>query len=205
MTMMRDSEQSYVLEGEKRHWDDWGLSSSYVLASVESLVERLDGRERESLERAKAALEDYRETFVQYAESRAVVLHSAGTMETEARRVLDMLAEATAREQEAIVTDTAQARRRLGLIVLLALLIGSGASLLIRQLIVGPLRRTVDLAKQVADGDLRGSLAERRRDELGELLEAMGGHDWQPAWVGRAYRRRRRSVERTLRDSAGGG
>ncbi|HCE6397626.1 TPA: methyl-accepting chemotaxis protein [Pseudomonas aeruginosa] len=174
LTMMRDSEQSYVLEGEKRHWDDWGLSSSYVLASVESLVERLDGRERESLERAKAALEDYRETFVQYAESRAVVLHSAGTMETEARRVLDMLAEATAREQEAIVTDTAQARRRLGLIVLLALLIGSGASLLIRQLIVGPLRRTVDLAKQVADGDLRGSLAERRRDELGELLEAMG-------------------------------
>lgn len=173
LALVRDMEQSYVLEGEQRHRDDWELISTYVLTSLDSLLSHLQGRERESLERARAALNDYRETFGQYVESRAVVLRSAGTMEVESRRVLDMLGEATTRQQEAIVTDNVWARRQLGLIVLLALLIGGGASLLIRQLIVGPLCRAVDLAKRVADGNLSDSMVESRRDELGELLSTM--------------------------------
>lgn len=173
LALVRDMEQSYVLEGEQRHRDDWELISTYVLTSLDSLLSRLQGRERESLERARAALDDYRDTFGQYVESRAVVSHSAGAMDVESRRVLDMLGEATIRQQEAIVTDNARAQRQLGLIVLLALLIGGGASLLIRQLIVGPLWRTVELARRVADGDLSDAAAEPRRDELGKLLASM--------------------------------
>ncbi|NMY65583.1 HAMP domain-containing protein [Pseudomonas sp. WS 5018] len=173
LALVRDMEQSYVLEGEQRHRDDWELIGTYVLTSLDSLLSRLQGRERESLERARAALDDYRETFGQYVESRAVVEHSAAAMEDESRRVLDMLGEAATRQQQAIVTDNAWARRQLGLIALLALLIGGGASLLIRQLIIGPLWRTVALARRVADGDLSDAVAEPRHDELGKLLASM--------------------------------
>ncbi|MBV2205671.1 MAG: methyl-accepting chemotaxis protein [Pseudomonas sp.] len=174
LALVRDSEQSYVLDGEQRYRDAWELNTTYVQASVESLAKRLSGRELESLKRARTALDDYRETFGQYVEAHSVVGRSGAAMEAEALRVLEVLAGATLQQQEAIVTDGAWAYRQLVLIVLLALLIGGGASLLIRQLIVGPLRRTVMLAQRVADGDLRGDLAERRRDELGELLTAMG-------------------------------
>lgn len=173
LALVRDIEQSYVLEGEQRHRDDWELSTDYVLTSLESLLSHREGRERDSLERARAALDDYRGTFVQYVESRAVVLRSAGAMEAESHRVLDMLGDATTRQQEAIVTDNVWAKRQLGLIVVLALLIGGGACLLIRQLIVGPLWRTVELARRVADGDLSDAATEYRRDELGELLSTM--------------------------------
>ncbi|WP_237770735.1 methyl-accepting chemotaxis protein [Pseudomonas citronellolis] len=173
LAIVRDIEQSFVLDGEQRHRDDWELTNSYVLTSLESLLQRLDGRERDSLERARVALDDYRKTFGQYVESRTVVLRSAMAMEAEAHRVLEMLAEATTQQQAAIGTDTAWARRQLGLIVLLALLIGGGASLLIRHLIVGPLWRTVDLAKRVADGNLSDAVVESRSDELGELLATM--------------------------------
>jgi len=61
------------------------------------------------------------------------------------------------------------------LITLLALALGIGASLLIRQLILQPLRQAVQLAQRVAAGDLSRALeGGTRRDELGQLLDTVG-------------------------------
>ncbi len=57
----------------------------------------------------------------------------------------------------------------------LALVIGLAATALISLLIVRPLRRVIGLARQIAEGDLSASIEVQRRDEIGQLMEAMQG------------------------------
>ncbi len=57
----------------------------------------------------------------------------------------------------------------------LALVIGLAATVLISLLIVRPLRRVIGLALQIAEGDLSASIEVQRRDEIGQLMEAMRG------------------------------
>ncbi|MDH4873630.1 methyl-accepting chemotaxis protein [Pseudomonas sp. BN515] len=57
----------------------------------------------------------------------------------------------------------------------LALVIGLAATVLISLLIVRPLRRVIGLAQQIAEGDLSASIEVQRRDEIGQLMEAMRG------------------------------
>ena len=65
--------------------------------------------------------------------------------------------------------------RLLGGIVLLALGFGIGAGLLIRHLILQPLRQAGELTRFVSSGDLSAQIdAARRRDELGHLLGSVG-------------------------------
>ncbi len=55
----------------------------------------------------------------------------------------------------------------------LALLVGVLAAGLITRLIVGPLRSVISRAQQIAAGNLRGSIEVGRRDEIGQLMQAM--------------------------------
>jgi len=56
---------------------------------------------------------------------------------------------------------------------LLALLVGVLAAWGITRLVVQPLRRVIGRARQIAAGDLSGSIEVDRRDEIGQLLAAM--------------------------------
>ncbi|HEF4759406.1 TPA: HAMP domain-containing protein [Pseudomonas putida] len=55
----------------------------------------------------------------------------------------------------------------------LALLVGLIASWVITRLIVGPLRSVISVAQQIASGDLSGTVEVSRRDEIGQLMQAM--------------------------------
>ncbi|WWG81300.1 methyl-accepting chemotaxis protein [Pseudomonas poae] len=55
----------------------------------------------------------------------------------------------------------------------LALLVGLMAAWLITRLIVAPLRGVIAVARQIADGDLTGRMDVSRRDEIGQLMQAM--------------------------------
>ncbi|MEX3773274.1 methyl-accepting chemotaxis protein [Pseudomonas sp. MYb118] len=55
----------------------------------------------------------------------------------------------------------------------LALLVGLIASWVITRLIVGPLRRVIGVAQQIAAGDLSATVEVTRRDEIGQLMQAM--------------------------------
>ncbi|AYC32315.1 methyl-accepting chemotaxis protein [Pseudomonas cavernae] len=171
LAKLRDSELYYSLDGEERYRNDWEMSISDVLAAMETLTLNLGSQEQESLQGARSALADYRKAFEEFAESRAQSAASSAAMNTESRRVSDLLARADQQQQQAISADSRTANRQLGLITLLALGLGIGASLLIRHLILQPLRQAVALAQRVAAGDLRDAqTAAGRRDELGQLL-----------------------------------
>ncbi|QUW65379.1 HAMP domain-containing protein [Pseudomonas synxantha] len=55
----------------------------------------------------------------------------------------------------------------------LALLVGLIAAWLITRLIVAPLRSVIAVAQQIASGDLSGRMEVSRRDEVGQLMQAM--------------------------------
>jgi methyl-accepting chemotaxis protein len=54
-----------------------------------------------------------------------------------------------------------------------ALIIGAVLAIAITRSVVLPLRRAVDIAKRVAEGDLRDFAARQRHDEIGQLLDAL--------------------------------
>jgi methyl-accepting chemotaxis protein len=55
----------------------------------------------------------------------------------------------------------------------LALLVGLVAAWIITRLIVAPLRRVIQVAQQIASGDLSATIDVTRRDEIGQLMQAM--------------------------------
>ncbi|WP_338585278.1 methyl-accepting chemotaxis protein [Pseudomonas sp. MAG733B] len=55
----------------------------------------------------------------------------------------------------------------------LALLVGLIAAWVITRLIVAPLRSVISVAQQIASGDLSGTIEVTRRDEIGQLMQAM--------------------------------
>ncbi len=70
----------------------------------------------------------------------------------------------------------AQLKKSAGLIIgssALALLVGLIAALVITRLIVAPLRSVIAVAQQIAAGDLSGRMEVSRRDEIGQLMQAM--------------------------------
>ena len=70
----------------------------------------------------------------------------------------------------------AELQENAGLIIassLLALLVGLIVAWVITRLIVAPLRSVIRVAEQIAAGDLSATVAVTRRDEIGQLMQAM--------------------------------
>ncbi|CAI8931671.1 methyl-accepting chemotaxis protein [Pseudomonas brassicacearum] len=173
LAKLRDSELYYSLDGEERYRSDWEMSMSDLLAAMQALA--LDKQQGESLQEASRALGDYRKAFLEFVDSRQQSAQSSTAMNAQTEQVSQLLTQADEQQRQAVLDDNRDANRQLGLITVLALALGIGASLLIRQLIVQPLRQAVQLVQRVAAGDLSDPPSDSgRRDELGQLLGTVG-------------------------------
>jgi len=173
LAKLRDSELYYSLDGEEHYRSDWEMSMSDLLAAMQALD--LGEQQGESLQEASTALSDYRKAFVEFVGSRGQSAQNSAAMNAQTEQVSLLLAQAEEQQKLAVLDDNRSAYRQLGLITVLALALGMGASLLIRQLILQPLRQAVQLAERVAAGDLSQPPSENdRRDELGQLLSTVG-------------------------------
>lgn len=125
------------------------------------------------LEEAHAGIRHYREVLVEVAglfeqkqsmrqqvgqESKAMDSIMSGLMDTQQR---------LARE------DQRSAFIQMAVLTVLALVIGLFASVVISRQITSPLALTVDLARRIAKGDLTVQAKSNRKDELGDLQNAM--------------------------------
>ena len=74
----------------------------------------------------------------------------------------------------------------------LALLVGLIAAWVITRLIVAPLRSVIRVAQQIAAGDLSATVEVTRRDEIGQLMQAMqqmgAGLEQYCQWLAGGYR-----------------
>lgn len=172
---VRDSELYFSLEHSEAVRSDWVTRMTELRSYMDSLARQLNGEERASLEQAREALEGYSRAFEGFASSRARARDSQAAMSDAADEVASMLAAAGSSQEAASDALARQIQRLLGAIVLLALALGTGASLVIRRLILRPLREAVTLTGRVAAGDLAAHVdAHGRRDELGQLLVSVG-------------------------------
>ncbi|WP_236174554.1 methyl-accepting chemotaxis protein [Pseudomonas pseudonitroreducens] len=123
-----------------------------VITNINAFVEKLD--------EYTASLEQEKQVHAQMNERAAQVM----------RQVDDAYSAQRAAMQTQLRTNTL-------LIVAsaaLALLVGALASLLITWMIVRPLRQVIGMASRIAEGDLSVSIDVRRKDEVGQLMGAVG-------------------------------
>jgi len=90
-----------------------------------------------------------------------------------ARQVVDLVQQVYAAEDQSMQTQITDSTLKIIGFSGVALLVGLLASWLITRLIVGPLRAVIGFAQRIAAGDLRSSEPVDRRDEIGQLMDAM--------------------------------
>ncbi len=172
---LRDSELYFTLQGTTEVRNAWEARVVELRSYMENLELRLEGSERDSLTQARAALAEYATAFNGYAASRDQASDSQTAMNAAADKVSDLLGAARVAQVQASQSMSQRVVRLLEGIVLFALAFGIGAGLLIRHLILQPLRQAVALTQRVASGDLSAQIdAGSRRDELGQLLTSVG-------------------------------
>lgn len=172
---LRDSELYFTLQGSTELRNAWEARVIELRSYMENLELRLEGSERESLTQARTALDEYRTAFNGYAASRDQAAESQAAMNVAADKVSALLGAARVAQVQASQSMSQWVSRLLGGIALLAVSFGIGASLLIRHLILQPLRQAVELTRRVASGDLSAQIdASGRCDELGQLLGGVG-------------------------------
>ncbi|MFP6851024.1 MAG: methyl-accepting chemotaxis protein [Pseudomonas sp.] len=176
LAQVRDSELSFSLDNDQSRLADWEMGMSDVLASMDTLALRVTEEGQVSLREARQALATYRQSFTQFADSRSRIVEATAGMQQQSAHLTGLLAALEEQQSKAMVEDGRNAFRQFGFITLLALSLGAGASVLIRQTILRPLREAVALARRIANGDLSTAPARtRRKDELGLLLQTFDG------------------------------
>ncbi|WP_172152874.1 methyl-accepting chemotaxis protein [Pseudomonas tumuqii] len=170
---VRTSERAFGLQPSQAHYEQWRLLTGDLNSSAQALAAGAAEQQRAALESAMQALAQYRQAFDEFRASSVLNLQSESAMDTIAEQ---MLSESDALQQGIVA---AQQRRNqwayyalLGM-TLVAVLLSAGAAVVIRRQIVAPLRYTVSVVSRVAHGQLTLDVQHVRKDELGQVMQAM--------------------------------
>lgn len=170
----RRLEKNFVLAGDQSEADTLlnKLEASAV-AGAALLNSLPEGSSRRALDQALPRLDQYRQEFIDYRKARSIRAANEVELTERARQMVDVAENAYASQLEELRIEQHQVRRILIGATAVALVMSLLCAVLITQMIVGPLQRVVALARRVADGDLSENLTVDRRDELGQLMQAM--------------------------------
>jgi len=162
--LRRDDQYAQLLD---EHFSSLDSKGRELLGTLQ------DSGARSAIEDALQQLNDYRNNFGQLKSSIGQLDQSEKDMTDRAREVADASSQSLKLQRELLVSDSSNAKRTLLIAAVIAFALGVLCSLIITQAIVGPLQRVVGIARKVADGDLTTDIESDRRDELGQLMQAM--------------------------------
>lgn len=175
MLELRSHENLFIIDASEAALEDWNYVSYDLQSSAQGLMVWLNDDQKRAIEVALTALGAYQKAFANYQEVHKQNLASAASMLEQADKVLALAEEAKSMEEQNMTDDSQRATALLGAMGIAAIVIGLVAALTITRSIVAPLRQTVAFAQRIAEGDLSQDLPMNRRDELGQLLQAMQG------------------------------
>ena len=170
---VRTSEWVFGLQPGKAQYEQWLLLMSDLNSAVQALAAGAAEQQRAALESAMQALAHSRQAFDEYRARTA--------LNTQAELAMDAIAEQMLNESEAaqqrIVAEQQRRNQQayytlLGM-TLIAVLLSASAALMIRRQIVAPLRYTADVVSRFSLGHLNLEVRHRRKDELGQVMQAM--------------------------------
>ncbi|PKM13499.1 MAG: methyl-accepting chemotaxis protein [Gammaproteobacteria bacterium HGW-Gammaproteobacteria-5] len=172
---MRTLENVYVANSSDEAATSWSDLHGNVTTIGSNLKIWLNDDQKASMDKALAELDQYRLAFDEFRQNRSERLALEQSMAQQSEVVIAAADEALANASSAMQQQKGSSYMLLGVIGALAILVGLLAATVISRMIVGPLRNTVQQAQRVASGDLTYSAASPRRDEVGQLQNAM--HD----------------------------
>ena len=173
MLDLRGYESLFIIDGSAEALEEWTFIGNELQSVARSLMVWLDDEQKAAIEAALQAFALYQQAFANYQQVRAQSQAGETAMVEQARVVRSLVEEARAGEEQAMADGSRRTLLMLGAMGAAAVLLGMLAALAISRSIVRPLRQTVAFAQRIAAGDLSQDLPPGRRDELGQLLEAM--------------------------------
>ena len=172
---LRTFENVFIANSSEEAVKAWGEAYEDVTSIGGGLKNWLNDEQKTTMDGALAALANYKQAFDEFRASRGNRVALEQDMVKQAQNIIDTADKAMTGATEAMDSQRRSAYLMLGVITLLAVALGLVAAVAISRMIVVPLRYTVQLAQRVADGDLSQSEVVTRRDELGQLQQAMYG------------------------------
>jgi methyl-accepting chemotaxis protein len=170
----RRLEKNFVIGGDESEADALLAQLEASAAAGAALRNSLpEGNSRRALDQALPRLNQYRQEFLDYRKAHSIRVASEAELTKRARQMVDVAQSAYASQLDELRLEQRQVRMVLIGATAVALVMSLLCAVLITQMIVGPLQRVVSLARRVADGDLSENLTVDRRDELGQLMQAM--------------------------------
>lgn len=125
------------------------------------------------LEEAHAGMQRYREVLVEVAGLFEQKQSMRQQVDQESKAIDSIMSGLMDTQQRLAHEDQRSAFVQMAVLTLLALVVGLFASVVISRQITSPLALTVDLARRIAKGDLTVQAKSNRKDELGDLQNAM--------------------------------
>ena len=162
--LRRDAQYVQLLEA---HFAEINQKGQQLLSTLN------DSNTRADTEAALAQLASYHSSFTQLQNSLNQLQQNEQGMTNRAREVEATSKQSLQIQHDLMKRDSSQAKRNLLMAAVAAFILGIACALFITQAIVGPLQRVVGIARKVADGDLTTNIDSDRRDELGQLMQAM--------------------------------
>ena len=171
---LRTYEGQFISDSSQQAVDDWQGVYEDITRSAEGLKQWLNEDQKAAMDLALKELAHYKEAFGRFQQLRTTRIASEQSMAQQADGVAVIAGRALEQATEQMRAERSQAFLLLAVIGALAVLVGLMAAFVTTRLIVGPLRRTVEIAERVASGDLSHTEARAiRRDEIGKLQQAM--------------------------------
>ena len=158
----QDSEQGKIEQA------DQALSQAQALMQVVK-----DGGYQTVLGEVAGHIASFTEKLAEYTELLAREQQVYQQLHARAGEVVQRVDQAYAAQDQAMQAELQQNSLLIIVSSALALVVGLIAAWLITRLIVSPLRSVIRLAEQIAAGDLSASVVVTRRDEIGQLMQAM--------------------------------
>ena len=147
---------------------DQALSQAQALMQVVK-----DGGYQTVLGEVAGHIASFTEKLAEYTELLAREQQVYQQLHARAGEVVQRVDQAYAAQDQAMQAELQQNSLLIIVSSALALVVGLIAAWLITRLIVSPLRSVIRLAEQIAAGDLSASVVVTRRDEIGQLMQAM--------------------------------
>ena len=170
---MRTLENVFIGDSSQAAVDRWNEIYQDVTTIGSNLKTWLDDEQKATMDGALQALLTYEQTFSEFRRNRGERLALEQAMNDQAQTIIDATAEVLASATQVMREQRGTAYGMLAVITVLAVLFGLLAATTITRMILVPLRYTVQLAQRVASGDLTQAQTVARRDELGQLQQAM--------------------------------
>ncbi|MBX9409921.1 methyl-accepting chemotaxis protein [Pseudomonas baetica] len=173
MTLFRLMLRRYIAVPNEVNKNVLMATTDTFLSDITEARTRLPATLSSQVEEAYAGMRRYRDVLVEVAGLFAQKQSMRQQVDQESKAMDSIMNGLMDTQQRLALEDQRSAFIQMAVLTLLALLVGLFASVVISRQITAPLALTVDLARRIAKGDLTVQAKSNRKDELGDLQNAM--------------------------------